>query len=241
MEGRVGAGARSPGREGEPVEENSAADHPAVRARPYLGLAAPGRSEVVIKKSRFLGYARPVETAAEAEEYIAALREDHREARHVCFAYRVGLEREEVRSSDDGEPSGTAGKPILEVLLQKDIRGAVVAVVRYFGGVLLGAPGLVRAYSQAAAEAVDEAGVVEHVPHVRATLTLPYGQLGKVRYLLGEVGGQEEAAHYGEDVRLTVLVPGRAWPSLRKQLEPFGGQLQLDAEPAVHYRAQVDS
>src|SRR5690606_17427559 len=108
MEGRVGAGARSPGREGEPVEENSAADHPAVRARPYLGLAAPGRSEVVIKKSRFLGYARPVETAAEAEEYIAALREDHREARHVCFAYRVGLEREEVRSSDDGEPSGTA-------------------------------------------------------------------------------------------------------------------------------------
>lgn len=209
--------------------------HPALSAPPYLGLKGPGQAEVVIKKSRFIGYAWRASTVEEAEGKIEALRETHREARHVCFAYRIGVEREEVRSSDDGEPSGTAGKPILEVLIQKGIRCAAVAVVRYFGGILLGAPGLVRAYSQAAVQAVDAAGVVEMVPHIRAAVQLPYPQLGKMRYVLAEAGAQEVDAAYGEDVRLVVLVPASCWPRLVSQLEPFGGLVDLQPEPAVLY------
>lgn len=211
-------------------------EHPAAEARPYVGLASPGRSEVVIKKSRFLGFAWPADTAQAAEALVESLRQEHREARHVCFAYRVGLVREEVRSSDDGEPSGTAGRPILEVMLQRDIRCAVVAVVRYFGGVLLGAPGLVRAYSQATAQALDDARVVEMVPHVRATFSVPYALLGKFRHTLAEVGGEEEEARFGEAVRLVALVPGEGWGSLSRRLEPWGGQIDVTADPGVYYR-----
>lgn len=211
-------------------------DHPAVDAPSYVGLASAGEAEIVIKKSRFLGFAWPVADADEAEGLIQRLREAHREARHVCFAYRLGLEQDVMKSSDDGEPSGTAGRPILEVLLQRGVHGALVAVVRYFGGVLLGAPGLVRAYSQAASRAVDAAGTVVMVPHLRFRAAMPYTLLGRFRHVVGEMGGVEEEAQYGEDVELTVVLPGKAWPSLLSQLDSFGPELLVEAEEGVVYR-----
>lgn len=202
-----------------------------------MGLASPGRSEITVKKSRFLGFAWPVDSAEHAETLVDELRHQHREARHVCYAYRAGVERENVRSSDDGEPSGTAGRPILEVLLQRDIRCAVVAVVRYFGGILLGAPGLVRAYSQAASLALDDARVALMVPHLQASVTVPYHLLGKFRHLLGEVQGREEDAQYGEEVTVTVLVPAPEWPSFCRQLDPYRADIRVKREAGVRYRA----
>ena len=116
-----------------------------------------GTSEVVIKKSRFLGTAANVETEEEARELVNAIRKEHYSARHVCYAYSIGETNPSLKFSDDGEPGGTAGKPILDVISNSGISNIVIIVVRYFGGVLLGTGGLVRAYTQAAQEAVNAA------------------------------------------------------------------------------------
>ena len=124
--------------------------------KPYQTIQKAGESEIVINKSRFLGYCIPVSSEEEAQEALAQIRKKHYDARHCCYAFRLH-EGGIVRSSDDGEPSGTAGAPILGVLLGAGVENVLCAVVRYFGGVLLGTGGLVRAYGKAAGEALAEA------------------------------------------------------------------------------------
>lgn len=127
---------------------------------PYTTVKTAGESEIVISKSRFLGYCFPVSSEAEAVERLAEIRKRHWDARHVCYAFRLlgGV----ARSTDDGEPSGTAGAPILNVLTQSGLENVLCAVVRYFGGVLLGTGGLVRAYGKTASEAVVHAGTLSY-------------------------------------------------------------------------------
>ncbi|MBO8142407.1 MAG: YigZ family protein [Firmicutes bacterium] len=173
----------------------------------YRTLGGFSSVESIIKRSRFIGIAGPAESEKEALEVIAQLRSEHPQATHHCYAFRVGLGAETARFSDDGEPGGTAGRPILEVLQREDLHNAVIVVIRYFGGVLLGAPGLVRAYSQTASAAVRAAGIVRQLLHARLRVELDYEWAGRAQHWLKERGAAIEAADYGGRVSFTFLVP----------------------------------
>ena len=128
-------------------------------------------SEIVINKSRFLGFARFVEQQDEAEDFLKDLHQKYSDARHICYAYKL---LNTAKQSDDGEPSGTAGKPILNIIEKKGLQNIIIVVVRYFGGIKLGAGGLLRAYSNTATETIDSAEIVEYENAVKYSLILPY-------------------------------------------------------------------
>lgn len=157
-----------------------------------------------VKRSRFLGQAQPVSSESEARTFIEAVRREHHDARHHCTAFVIGPDSMLQRSNDDGEPSGTAGAPILEIITRRELSDVVVVVTRWFGGTLLGAGGLVRAYGDAAAAVLDVAGVrelsIRHVMQVVA-LASDAGALDNRLRALGDV----TAVEYGNRVTFTVL------------------------------------
>lgn len=142
----------------------------------YITLAKASETKLEAKKSVFIGRAIPVTTVEEVEAHIQACRQEFPDARHIVYAWRIGSDGRTFlqRYTDDGEPKGTAGLPVLDVLAKPDITDALILVVRYFGGILLGTGGLVRAYGTCASEAVQEAGLVRMTQLVRYELTLPY-------------------------------------------------------------------
>lgn len=164
-----------------------------------------GASEYVEKRSRFLGLVQPVSSEDEAREIIAACKKQYHDARHNCWCYllRDGTER----YSDDGEPQGTAGMPILEVLRHENLTDCVCVVTRYFGGILLGTGGLVRAYTQGAQVAVAAAGVQRMSLYTVALIACPYNLYDIVTHLLPEYDCAVEETDYGADVTLTVTLP----------------------------------
>ena len=172
--------------------------------KPYQTIRKAGESEIVISKSRFLGYCIPVSSEAEAQEALAQIRKRHYDARHCCHAYRLtgGI----VRSSDDGEPSGTAGAPILNVLSGANIDNVLCAVVRYFGGVLLGTGGLVRSYGKAASEALEHAEVVQIRVCSRLSVAVSYSAYQLIEPLIRQNGYPCEA-EFAEMVTLKLLLP----------------------------------
>ena len=127
----------------------------------YNTIAAAVEAEVKDKGSRFIAFAYPVQTVGEVNNYVDALRETHHKARHWCYAYRLGIDGLQFRANDDGEPSGSAGRPILGQIDSAELTDVLVVVVRYFGGTLLGVPGLIHAYKSATAEALTQAEVIE--------------------------------------------------------------------------------
>lgn len=183
---------------------HNASDGPTPAA--YRTLGQFRSDEMIIRRSRFIGWGAPVATEDDALALLEQIRSEHPQATHHCYAYKVGLGTETVRFSDDGEPGGTAGKPILEVLHREQLRNALVVVTRYFGGIQLGAGGLVRAYSQSAKMAVDAAGIVQQVRHARLSMELDYEWIGRVQHELQERGVLIETSDYGQRVSLTVLV-----------------------------------
>ncbi len=188
-------------------------------AAEYRTFAGDGFSEVVEKKSRFLGEAVHVETPQEAEEYIARVRKKHYDARHHCFAYvagEPGTPEEVVRSSDDGEPSGTAGKPILEILTGRELHKVLIVVTRYFGGTLLGTGGLVRAYSAAGREAAEKAGILEVHQGMRLEIRCSYPAYGKLQYLFAREGITIENTEFSDSVLLTAIVPLQRSDGIKK-------------------------
>ena len=174
-------------------------------------IAAPVDHELVVKKSRFLAHLHPVATVAEADAVVAAIRKEHWDARHHCVALVVGTLADQQRSSDDGEPSGTAGVPMLEVLRQREVTDVAAVVTRYFGGVLLGAGGLVRAYSAAVSEALDLARTVRRQVLTEVSLDVPHAEAGRLDNLLrdwaGSHGAMLGATEYAAVARFTLLVP----------------------------------
>ncbi len=172
-------------------------------AESIFKLLEGGTSEVVVKKSRFLGITFPVATPEEAADQIAGIRKKYYDARHNCYAYR--LENSE-KFSDDGEPSQTAGKPMMDVLTGAGLVGALVVVTRYFGGTLLGTGGLVRAYTEAAQEAVKNSRIAEIRPKRRVTCCVSYPDLGRIQYILREEGLTPEV-DYQEQITLSADVP----------------------------------
>lgn len=165
----------------------------------------PAQAEVVEKRSRFIGSIIPVATEEEARAHIEAVKKRHRDARHNCWCYR--LESGVERYSDDGEPQGTAGVPMLSVFQKADVTNLCCVVTRYFGGVLLGAGGLVRAYSQTARDAMDAAGVGKMQPWTRLSLSAPYPLLEQLKLLCSQCSGTVENVQYADQVSLSFLFP----------------------------------
>ena len=147
----------------------------------YKTLHELGMDEIIIEKSTFIGYAKPIKTEEEAIEFVNEIKKKHKDATHNVWAYTVGKTMNIQRYSDDGEPQGTAGIPTLEVIKKEDLRDVVVVVTRYFGGVKLGAGGLVRAYTKGAKIGIDAAKVIEKVMYKEVRIKIDYNQLGKVQ------------------------------------------------------------
>jgi uncharacterized YigZ family protein len=189
-------------------------------------LAAPARAELEVRRSRFLAVALPVADREEAADQLALLRADHPDATHVCWALLAGGHS---GMSDDGEPSGTAGRPILEVLRHHDLDGVLGAVVRYFGGVKLGAGGLVRAYTEAIAAAIHSADVIERIPETVLAVDADYADAERIRRWADGEGLSMPEVAYGETVRLTLVLPmSRAAEATDSIRDLTGGRAQVD-------------
>lgn len=171
----------------------------------YISIGQETSTEIVINKSRFIADCFFAESEEEALEKIERVRQKYPDATHHCYGYDVGLDSFIQRFSDDGEPGGTAGMPILQVIQQQGVKNVLVVVTRYFGGIKLGAGGLVRAYSGAAAKVLDKAGKVCMTLSSKGLITLDYSFLGTVEHFLKQKGIPVLDATYRENVSLTVL------------------------------------
>lgn len=193
-------------------------------------LAVPADSELVIRKSRFIGRVAPVADRATAQRIVADLRAQHPGAAHVCWALLAGGQSAAV---DDGEPSGTAGRPMLEVLRHQDLEGVLATVVRYFGGVKLGAGGLVRAYTDCVAQALAGAQKVAIVRMRTLQCVVPYALEGRVRREVEAAGGTLAEIGHGHEVRLSFSVAEPQAGSLIARLNEAGqGRLVWRSEEA---------
>lgn len=183
----------------------------------YKTIEKEAQDEFIEQRSRFIGYAKPVTTEEEALAFINQKRQQHWDATHNVYAYvlRDGQLR---RFSDDGEPHGTAGMPTLEVLLKSDVTDAVVVVTRYFGGILLGAGGLVRAYTKGAKIALQAGGIITMESCPVGVLQCDYAQYGKISGLIPTLGGVIDSTDFTDSVKLQYHLPATALAAFRKQL-----------------------
>lgn len=190
-----------------------------IREERGLQGGASGRAgEITEKRSRFIATVRSVESEQEAVSFIEEMKKKYWDARHNCSAFVIGSRGELTRCNDDGEPGGTAGRPMLEVLLAEELRNVAVVVTRYFGGTLLGTGGLIRAYTQAVKAGLDNCvtGVIKH--GVEVCLRTDYNDIGKVLYILGQRGVEPSDSRYEQDVRLTVQIAAEQLESLQREL-----------------------
>ncbi len=175
--------------------------------RPVKILYQGGSGEIVEKKSRFIATLEKIETEEEALAFIARMKKQYWDARHNCYAFVAGTNQELQRCSDDGEPNGTAGRPMLDVLLREDIHNLVVVVTRYFGGTLLGTGGLVRAYQKAVQEGLKNSVIIEKMQGKLLTIVADYNSVGKIQYILAQEEIATMDSSYTDRVELKVMVP----------------------------------
>ena len=173
----------------------------------YKIVAKPGVGEFVDKKSRFIAHVYAIDSEEQAQGYIEELKKKYWDARHNCYGYVLGKNNETQRFSDDGEPSGTAGKPMLDVLLGEELYNTAVVVTRYFGGTLLGTGGLVRAYSKAVQEGLAQSDLIEKQYGNILEIGTDYNGVGKIQYLIGENKIPVLESEYTDKVRFQVLLP----------------------------------
>jgi uncharacterized YigZ family protein len=178
-----------------------------VQEQEYLTVKGYGEKEIVIQKSRFIAQADRAESEEQAKAFIQDIKKKHWNATHNCAAYIIGEGNGIQKANDDGEPGGTAGVPMLEVLLKKGLRDTVVVVTRYFGGIKLGAGGLIRAYGRAAAEGVTAAGIVKRSLMRSMATSFDYTWLGKVENALAETPYVLKDTGYTDRVFMDILVP----------------------------------
>ena len=172
----------------------------------YKTLRARGSEEFIINKSRFIGYGAPCETEEEALAFLREIREKHKDATHNCYAYIIGLNAGIMRYSDDGEPGGTAGLPIIEVMKSRGVVNCAVVVTRYFGGILLGAGGLVRAYAQGSKTALDASGVVIMEKSVRQLVEVDYSAWQRLEHYLRTAPCQTLETEFTDRVLATLMM-----------------------------------
>lgn len=189
-----------------------------VKADQYVTVAREGLHESEINRSRFLCSLAPAATEQEAQEFVARIRREHPTASHNCYAYVVGADAAVQKASDDGEPGGTAGVPMLQMLMRRDVRYAVAVVTRYYGGVKLGAGGLIRAYGGVVGEALDELGTVTRRRYRLATVTVDHQRAGKTQNDLRSTGRTVVDLRYGTAVEIEVALPEADLPAFEAWL-----------------------
>ena len=201
-----------------------------------------GEGEIVEKKSRFIATVRAVSSEEEAAAFINEMKKKYWDARHNCSAYIIGERQELTRCSDDGEPAQTAGRPMLDVLLKERITNAAVVVTRYFGGVLLGTGGLVRAYQKAVQEGLAASRVVEKKHGALLDITTDYNGVGKLQYYFAKQGIPIVSSQYDEKVCFTTAVPFSQKQQFAKEItEQTNGAVELEWGKEIWYFVQGDT
>ena len=204
---------------------------------PYKIIEYGGTAEIEEKKSRFIAHVAAVNTEEEALAFIEAKKKQFWDARHNCYAYILGEQAQTMRFSDDGEPTGTAGRPMLEVLIGSGIRNLVVVVTRYFGGTLLGTGGLVRAYTKAAQAGLAASEIQTMCCGYEMTVVTDYNGIGKVQYLLGSRGIPVKEADYGEQVTVRVYIPYEDKDAVNNEItEATAGKAKIDVSEPVYFK-----
>lgn len=173
----------------------------------YITVGSSANAEILINKSRFIGHAARAETEAEAIAFIDSIKTKHRQATHNCSAYMIGEHDSIQKANDDGEPSGTAGVPMLEVLKKQGLKDTVLVVTRYYGGIKLGGGGLIRAYGKSASEAIAASGVVERRLHHLMKVSIDYTWLGKMENEIRQSDYPLAGIDYSDAVVLSIHVP----------------------------------
>lgn len=202
----------------------------------YKILWEGGSGELVEKKSRFIAQTVPAESEEEALAFVEKVRKHYWDARHHCFAYVIGERNQIQRCSDDGEPSQTAGRPMLDVLLGKEVHNICVVVTRYFGGTLLGTGGLVRAYSGAVQEGLKNSTIVEKCPGRQIQITTDYTGIGKIQYILGQNKIPVLDSKYTDQVEVSVMAPLEREQQLKEKItEATCGRARLSWGEPVYY------
>jgi uncharacterized YigZ family protein len=202
----------------------------------YRSVATHATFEQVIRKSRFIADIFSVENEAETLAALRQAQQQYPDARHICYAYKYGINGEVVRFSDAGEPAGTAGRPILEVLERSDLHCTLITVTRYFGGILLGAGGLVRAYSGTAAGVVAVAQITRYEWHLECALEVDYSAWARVERLLLQAQYRYSNIRYGAQVGCNCLIQPSALPDLTRMLQDAtGGQAKIEPLSAAYY------
>lgn len=206
----------------------------------YKAVYEGGTDEIVEKKSRFIAQVFSVETEEEAAKIIEENKKKYWDARHNCYAFVLGSKGEVSRCSDDGEPSGTAGRPILEVILGREIRNVLVIVTRYFGGTLLGTGGLVRAYSQATQAGLDASVIITKEVGHKITITTDYNGVGKLQYLANQLELSILSTDYSDVVTMTLLIPVDFCEKVEKEVtEATAGQAKIEKDETAVYFAEI--
>ncbi len=202
----------------------------------YRIVYSGGVNEIVEKKSRFIATTFPVNSEEEANLFIESIRKKYWNATHNCFSYVIGDKHQIQRYSDDGEPSGTAGRPILDVLLGEDIHNILVVVTRYFGGTLLGTGGLVRAYSKAAQAGLLNSEIVEKNLGMKYEIETDYNGIGKIQYIVGQMELNTMATQYSDIVKMEVMVPFKDCNLFEKKVtEASNGKAKIDAQKEMYF------
>lgn len=203
---------------------------------PYKIVYHAGTGEIIEKKSRFIASVAPVENEQEAAVFIEGVKKKYYDARHNCSAFIIGKNKELKRCSDDGEPSGTAGKPILEVLMGAGLTNTAIVVTRYFGGTLLGTGGLVRAYTQAAQAGLKDAGIGTMCYGAKISIRTDYADLGRIQYLLGNKEIPIKDSAYTDKVELMIQIPmENAEELIRELTENTCGRAVMEIQERGYY------
>lgn len=198
----------------------------------YMG----GQGEIVEKKSRFIATVEAVESEEEALAFIEKTKKTYWDARHNCSAFIIGKRGEMERCSDDGEPQGTAGKPMLEVLRGMKLCNVAVVVTRYFGGTLLGTGGLVRAYTQATKAGLENSTIIEKCYATKVLMYTDYNGIGKIQYILGQQNIKIIDSEYSDQVIITALVPEAQVESIMAEItEGTNGRCRMECSDKVYF------
>lgn len=208
---------------------------------PYTALRATFQKELEIKKSIFLATLISVKDEEEAQEAIAKMKKEKRDATHNCSAYRIGTERIYEKSSDDGEPQGTAGHPMLHVLQMNELTNTLAIVTRWFGGIKLGAGGLTRAYTQSLADAVKEADLVRYTPHEKYTVSFPYTTAGAFENHIKGTDIIVKDRQFSDKVTVTFLtLPDKAETHTRWLTDATGGKAEIQNDGEEYVMMEVE-
>lgn len=197
----------------------------------YITIRDFGEDSFVEKKSEFIGYAKRCESEEEAKAFVSEIKNKHKQATHNCFAYVIGENMGIQRYRDDGEPQGTAGIPILEVMKKSNVTDCAIVVTRYYGGILLGTGGLTRAYTKGASIALKAGGIVEKVNGVRLLFHMDYDMLGKIQYKCNENNWYIQDTEYTDKVVVHILAEIEKASDIEKEIiEISNGKIKVDKQ-----------